>query len=385
MAKAPTKSKRKSGQWGTVEPLPSGRYRVRYTVEGKRYRYDGTFGNEADAKAWLRATRAKIDAGRWSANIADGFHDTLAEYAGKWIESRRNKRGEPLRIRTRVEYERLLAGPLAELGGKRMSAIKTADVKRWELGQSKTGKATQTARAYSLLKSIFAEAVEVDRVLESNPCNLRGAASATTGRKVEPPTDLELDLIEAAIAPRYKAAVAIAAWGPLRYGELTELRRKDLDIVRADDGEVVSILINVTRAVTHTTGVGYVVGKTKSAAGVRSVHMPRRTFAAILTHLAEHTEPGAESLLFPPTNPTATTTHLAQSTFVKHYYPARAAAGREDMPWHALRHHGGTKAAQTGATLKEIQARLGHSSVAAAMRYQHASAERDAQLAERMG
>ena len=41
-------------------------------------------------------------------------------------------------------------------------------------------------------------------------------------------------------------------------------------------------------------------------------------------------------------------------------------------------------AAQAGASLRELQARLGHSTAAAAMTYQHATAERDRALAERM-
>jgi integrase len=53
------------------------------------------------------------------------------------------------------------------------------------------------------------------------------------------------------------------------------------------------------------------------------------------------------------------------------------------LPFHGLRHYGATKFAQTGATLKEIQERIGHSTVAAAMRYQH-TAGRDAELAKRM-
>lgn len=40
---------------------------------------------------------------------------------------------------------------------------------------------------------------------------------------------------------------------------------------------------------------------------------------------------------------------------------------------HNLRHTGGTLTAQTGATLKEIMSRIGHSSTRAAMLYQRAS------------
>jgi integrase len=86
------------------------------------------------------------------------------------------------------------------------------------------------------------------------------------------------------------------------------------------------------------------------------------------------------ALLFPAADGTS---HLAQSTFAKHWYPARKVAKREDMPWHALRHYGATRAALAGATLKELQDRLGHSTVAAAMRYQH-TAGRDAELAAKM-
>jgi integrase len=48
---------------------------------------------------------------------------------------------------------------------------------------------------------------------------------------------------------------------------------------------------------------------------------------------------------------------------------------------HDLRHTGATLAAQTGATLAELMGRLGHSTPAAALRYQHAAQGRDAEIA----
>src|SRR5665811_83774 len=63
-------------------------------------------------------------------------------------------------------------------------------------------------------------------------------------------------------------------------------------------------------------------------------------------------------------------------------YPARNAAGREDLRWHDLRHTGAVLAAQTGATLAELMGRLGHSTPAAAMRYQHAARDRDTEIAK---
>ena len=48
------------------------------------------------------------------------------------------------------------------------------------------------------------------------------------------------------------------------------------------------------------------------------------------------------------------------------FYGARAAAGREDLRWHDLRHTGAVLAVGTGASLADIMSRLGHSTTTAA-------------------
>ena len=75
---------------------------------------------------------------------------------------------------------------------------------------------------------------------------------------------------------------------------------------------------------------------------------------------------------------------MAPATLYKVFYPARTAAGRPDLRWHDLRHTGAVLAAQTGATLAELMGRLGHTTPGAAMRYQHAAADRDAEIARRL-
>jgi integrase len=257
-------------------------------------------------------------------------------------------------------------------------SISSDVVASWYRDQLATGRATQSARAYGLLSSVMKTALQ-QKVISENPCSIRGAANARTGKKVTPPTPIELDRMVAAIEPRFRAALLIAAWAGTRYGELTELRRKDIKIVR-EDREVRRITVNVDRAVTNATGHGFIVGKTKSEAGVRLIELPPHIFQPVLDHLGEFVADFPESLLFPAADGV---THLSQTSFYKYWDKARNAAGRGDMPFHALRHYGATRFAMTGATLKEIQARLGHSTVDAAMRYQHA-AGRDEELARRM-
>ena len=79
--------------------------------------------------------------------------------------------------------------------------------------------------------------------------------------------------------------------------------------------------------------------------------------------------------------PAAAGGHMAPSSLYAVYYPARKTAGRDDLRFHDLRHTGAVLAAATGATLAELMARLGHSTVTAAMRYQHAAADRDKAIA----
>ncbi|MFV0464158.1 MAG: tyrosine-type recombinase/integrase [Nostocoides sp.] len=139
--------------------------------------------------------------------------------------------------------------------------------------------------------------------------------------------------------------------------------------------------VKVARGVVRAGGE-FIVGPPKSDAGVRDVAIPPHLVPMVKKHLADHTAAGADALLFPAA--ADSDAHMAPSTLYKVYYPARKAAGRPDLRWHDLRHTGAVLAAQTGATLAELMGRLGHSTPGAAMRYQHAAADRDAEIAKRL-
>lgn len=370
--------------FGALDKLPSGRYRARYIgPDGKRYSAPSTFDTMGDARAFLAGVRTDISRGAWSSPAALAAAKaarsmTLAEYSESWLTTNRNRKGEPLRPRTVHEYRRLIAGPLAEVAALPLASITADVVDVWYDEQSRTGKLTQASRAYSLLATLMRHAVDRGRI-PSNPCRVRGAQSARTGRKVEPPTDEQLAVIVNTIEPRFRALVYLAAEGGLRYGEATDLRRGDIIVEHDDAGVVVRVLVTVSHAVTRTTS-GYVSGAPKSDAGVRAVYIYGAPAVAIAEHIKTHVPRFGDPLLFPAADGQK---HLSQSTFTGAWYRAREAAGRSDMPFHALRHRAGTVYAQHGATMAEVMARLGHSSMAVAQRYQHATG-RDAEIAKRM-
>lgn len=67
----------------------------------------------------------------------------------------------------------------------------------------------------------------------------------------------------------------------------------------------------------------------------------------------------------------------------KIWRPAKKAAGIPDgVRLHDLRHTGNHLAAASGASTKDLMTRMGHSSMRAALSYQHATEDRDRAIAD---
>jgi integrase len=76
---------------------------------------------------------------------------------------------------------------------------------------------------------------------------------------------------------------------------------------------------------------------------------------------------------------------LRRQNFRGIWIKARDEAGLSGAHLHDLRHRGNTMAAATGASLRELMERMGHSSTRAALIYQHATRERDDVIAAAIG
>ena len=364
--------------FGSIRRLPSGNYQARYVgPDLERHTALTTFSTRADAEGWLAVERRAISAGTWqppTRKTEPAPVLTFGAYAEKWIDRRLSK-GQPLRPRTRAHYQRLLALRLVpSFGDVPLDTITPSAVRAWFDAQP-TDSPTMRAHAYQLLRTILSTAVE-EELIATNPCRIPGGQRVETAHKTQPATLDELACIVEHTPERYQLLVLLGAWCALRFGELTELRRKDVDLERG--------VIRVRRGVVRVPGAdghgATLTGPPKSRAGVRDVAVPPHVQPLLADHLRRFALWGPDGLLF--VSPTGA--QLAQSTFYRHWLRAVTAAGRPDLRGHDLRHTGGVLAAQTGATLAELMARLGHASPAAAMRYQHAAAERDRLIADRL-
>lgn len=376
-------------QFGKLRKLPSKRWQASY-VGPDQNRHTGatTYTAKGDAEEWLNDERKLIERDAWTppatrhaAKHAKG--QTLREYAPTWLDKHRRADGEPLKPRTLAHYRNLLeARILPELGDVPMTALDADTLADWRENLPSTP--TMNAHAYALLRGILTTAAKKDPRIK--PPAIAGASKAKTRHKVEPATLAELATIVEHVPERHRLAILLMSWCALRFGEVTELRRQDLDLKRGK--------LRIRRAVVLVDGER-LVSTPKSAAGVRDVTIPPHLVPSIKAHLDEYAQLGPSGLLFPA----ASGGHLSQSTLngkparrriikgriinesATGFCRAREAAGRPDLRLHDLRHTGAVLAAQTGATLAELMARLGHSTPAAAMRYQHAARDRDKAIA----
>jgi len=327
--------------------------------DGERIVGPTTFETKMDAEGWLAMNHAAITEGRWRPNLTrKSERVSFEEYSELWLQRRE------LKPRTRREYEKLLVDLQEEFGRREPQAITSERVRRW---YESLDRSTPSRRAhlYALLRTVMGSAV-VEELILVNPCHLRGAGKAQRARKIRPASLTELKTMTEAMPDQWRMLLQLAAWCALRFGELTELRRKDVDLAAG--------VLRISRGVTWVNGES-IVGVSKSEAGIRDVSIPPHLLASLGEHMEEFAEPGRDALLF---TAVGSPEHLNHGTLYKAFRRARTAAGREDLRLHDMRHTGAVMAAQAGATTRELMDRLGHTTSEMAMRYQHVSDGRQA-------
>jgi integrase len=169
--------------------------------------------------------------------------------------------------------------------------------------------------------------------------------------------------------------VLVATFGCLRWGEVIALQRQDLDTDRCT--------VRVRQAVTEQRGVGLTLGPPKSRAGKRMVSLPPLVAVVVRDHLAEFVADQPEAFVF--TGPTGRLLWRGNFNKLVDWFAATRKIGAPDLHFHDLRHTGNTLAAATGPSLRDLMARMGHDSPAAALIYQHATSEADRAIAAALG
>ena len=289
---------------------------------------------------------------------------TLREFATRWLTQHTG-----LRETSRSEYRYVLDHYInPALGDVPIGRLTPSAVREWFSGLH-SEHASAAKSAYRLLRAILNTAVADERVVR-NPCQVKGAAVDTAPER---PTASIAEVAAAADAmpERLRLAVVLAAWCQLRRGEVLGLQRRDVDLLHGT--------LQVERSVALPAKGKPIIGAPKTAAGQRTLAVPPNVLPDLEAHLERFAGSGHEAWLFPGERGL-----LSPSALERAWQKARLAIGRPELHFHDLRHSGLTWAAATGASTRELMARGGHASPAAALRYQHATKDRDRAIADAM-
>ena len=177
----------------------------------------------------------------------------------------------------------------------------------------------------------------------------------------------------AAIDKRFQPMVLLAAYGSLRFGELAGLRRHRIDLLHRT--------VRIEEQGIELAGGRVLFGEPKTAAGRRTVAIPAELVQLLEVHLDAYVGADPDALIFASRD-----SHpLRRTKFRIQWANACTKAGVSGLHFHDFRGSGATWAATTGATVAELMARLGHTTPTVAMRYQHATSERDRWIADKLG
>jgi integrase len=331
----------RSGRWQAVVkedgvPVGIGSYATYVAAE----RAAARAATEISAKSWIDPRRSDVP---------------LREYMDDWLRRKTvtGDHGEKYRA-SALSMVRVHIYP--KLGQVLLTDLQPRVVNRWysDITRRQIAKlgapGLVPAKTYRLLSACLADAVR-DELLIRNPCIKKGAGAE---RSPERPllTPEQVAQLAATIEPRWSALVLTAAWAGLRFGEAQRLARADVDLLHGT--------VRVLQA--------------KTSAGVRTVHLPKQLVAVLERHLCTFAGP---ELVFVGDRGGA----LSKNFTRREFRSAADSLGFTSLHFHDLRHYAGTMTAVSGATQREIMARLGHASPAAALRYQHAAESRAAETA----
>ncbi|WP_213251202.1 tyrosine-type recombinase/integrase [Gordonia pseudamarae] len=345
--------------------------------EGKLKRWSSpfTFSSREAAGDWLNNERRLIDRDTWTPP-AEREHTPflVREFAkptpqGGQREGQKREqtalllreyaepalRGRRLEPTTRVTYKRLWETRIEPaLGDRVLRDITADDLEEWwrSLGDDYE---SSRGSAWNLLKSILKQAAD-DEIIAHNPAaapKFIHYGDRVTRRPLIILSPAELLDVAAQLPSYYAIAVEIMAWCSLRFAEMSELRVKD---IRDDE---LGMLIRIGSSAPMVDGVPVAKKYSKSDPRARDIWVPPNVAARIRSHLKTISQ---KPDTFIVTNFRGD--RLPRATFTK-AFKAALPADKAAMNADALRHTGGVLAAKVGATVPELQERLGYSTSSA--------------------
>lgn len=310
-----------------------------------------------DGKSRSKEFARKTDAQRFLAGVehskqTGAYVDPSAgrvlfrDYAEEW------RQGQPHRPATTVAVEhqlRLHVYPI--IGTRPIAAIRRSEIQAMVQRLSGPLSPSTLAVVYGRVVAVFRAAVK-DRVIASTPCIDIRLPSARAGSAVtEVLTPGQVSMLAESVPAQYSSLIVAGAGLGLRPGELFGLT--------VDRVEFLKRRVRVDEQLVRVRGQGVMLGPLKTPSSYRTVPLPSPVAQAIAGHLDRYGPHPELGLVF--TNEGGRP--IQQFPFSIAFANALKRAGLPDWPTpHDLRHFYASTLIRSGASVKAIQVRLGHSS-----------------------
>jgi integrase len=277
------------------------RYTAYYDDVTGRRRSAGTFSSRRDAdRAWQRA-EADTEKGRHT--DSGRSRQLFARYVEEeWFPNHQ------IELTTRQNYRYVLDKHILPVfGGYKMIAILPADIRAWVASLTAAGVKPATVKhCLAVLSAIFTTAFN-DQITTLNPCaGIKSPTVPPATRRIITP-DQFASIHAALLTDETRLLVETDVETGLRWGELVELRVRDLDLQHG--------MLAVSRTVIeipakfHPTGHRFLIKNYPKDKQPRRLGLSRHIRDQLTEHVAGKA-PG--ELLFPAPPPAAKTDRLAE-------------------------------------------------------------------------
>ncbi|HTW15147.1 MAG TPA: tyrosine-type recombinase/integrase [Nocardioides sp.] len=340
------------GTIASIKRRESGKWRARYRdAAGKEHAKH--FDRKIDGQQWLDQVTASVVRGDYVDPKAG--RATLASYAASWEQVQVSSDGTK-----RIVDNALRLHILPELGKHPLSAIRPTMVQALvkKLDTEKGLSPGTIHGIYHVLTQVLDAAVD-DRLISSSPCTSKIKLPQSDDAPVVPPTIERVEAFRDALPERYRAlAVLLAGAGP-RIGEALGLDKHDVTFLGKG-----AVKIDEQRRQDGT------IGPLKSKKSRRVVPIGKVVVETLAAHLKAYPSEGAlfldeigEPLVYRRWRT------VAEAAVVEANRREAAALRERDpkatyTPWdltaHDLRHFYASALIAGGASVKQVQERLGH-------------------------
>lgn len=362
-------AKRRPSGDGMVRKRDDGRWEGRIVV-GHKDNGDSIFRYVyGDTQKELTAKLRKCITAYQGVDLTEQSRITLSEWLDQWLVCMEGT----VRPSTLTGYRSYIENHIRpDLGEKRISQIKAADIQKFYDRMSQTLASGTVRRIHTVLHGIMKTAQQA-RLIPRNPVD-----------EVIPPkfsyqqknvlTDEQLEIFLDAVKED-------AVWSDFFYTEImTGLRRGEICGLRWEDFNEADRTLKVCRTVRREKGGGLTTGDTKTYAGTRKIILP----PSVAEVFKKRKQAALTEWIFP--NPL----HLEQPADPSSaYYRMKLLLKRANLPdirFHDLRHTFATHALTSGVDVKTLSGILGHTRAAFTLdTYTHTTGDMQKRAAEIVG